>query len=912
MQINNVGNIQIIQKQQNFKGSSANSSTFSSFPSYQQIPLETSKAYVSPQIKEGYKEIETFDIPYIGKGKLYELANGHKVIIVPKASKTYISTIVGVGFSDEPADKKDMAHLSEHLLANYWNKANPTSDITKTLKEVGAYPNAATGNCSTKYYMSANVQDNTDLENLIKIQLGTLTNNNFSDEEIQKEKNIVIEEAKENGYFTDETRTAYNQTKKNLFCLDNLNGIVAENTMHKIEDIKKEDLEKFYNNFYRPDNMTTVIVGNVDDNSIKIIGKYLNKMGNPKTKTERNNISNIKEDVSIKQFQRNDMESQDKSNRYWHFTELSFIGPKVQNPKDTENLIVLNKVLENRLKKDGIEIDAGIPSVSSDKNISQIIDITGKAREDDVESNIKSIYSTIDNLVKNQISKNELDNAKEQVLEDMAGNLEDNKLLASFLNDMLLSDQKMGVKSSLNHLKNISSSDVQDAAKKYLDLNKASLVVVHPNKDAVQKNTEVSFKGLAELRETKDIKEYDLPNNLHVIFDSRPGIVKTAISCQFLCEEKQKNNNGIIDAMHSSLVRNKNEEDPAGNWIDKEGITIRKFGSSDNIQNIINGVKKELISPEFSNHELDESKEYQKERTQKAKKVSPRDLLETSNLSQNESEICPDWVTTNDLKTYHNTILKNSQGTVIITIPKEKLEQVESEIIKSLSELPTVRPHDYSKISSEYEPKDLDKNSIFLHKQEATDKVKIKKEFKIIDNGNIKDEAGIMLLSSILSSNLDKSLRDDLGLTYGAYSAFEKYNPKSGVITILTEIAKTPLDGSTKIALNQIDNIINQLATSKLDENILNSTKKQIKSNLLIPAETSVDRNMGLETSYRKSYDINHSKNLAEALDNLTSDDFQKIAQKYLTKPYLLEVSGNANAIEYNKNYFSSLGEIVI
>ena len=77
MNIRSVVNAQFVQKQQNFKGSSANSSPFTDFPSYQSIPLDASKAYASSQITEGYREIETFDVPYVGQGKLYELKNGH-------------------------------------------------------------------------------------------------------------------------------------------------------------------------------------------------------------------------------------------------------------------------------------------------------------------------------------------------------------------------------------------------------------------------------------------------------------------------------------------------------------------------------------------------------------------------------------------------------------------------------------------------------------------------------------------------------------------------------------------------------------------------------------------------------------------------------------------------------------------
>ena len=188
----------------------------------------------------------------------------------------------------------------------------------------------------------------------------------------------------------------------------------------------------------------------------------------------------------------------------------------------------------------------------------------------------------------------------------------------------------------------------------------------------------------------------------------------------------------------------------------------------------------------------------------------------------------------------------------------------------------------HSNISNLYNSNDLERNSIFLDKQDSADKIKIKKEFKIIDNGNIKDEAGIILLNSILNEKLGKSLREDLGLTYGANSYFEKHNPKFSIMTIRTEIAKAPLGGNLKIAIAQIDNIIKQIATTKIDENILNNTKKQIKSNLIIPAELLLTEI--LESAYKISYDINHSKKLSEALDSFTPSDIQVTAQKLLEK----------------------------
>ena len=915
MQINSVGNLQIVQKKQDFKGSSANSSSFFDFPSYQPIPLEASKAYASPQIMQPYKELEAFDIPYIGKGKLYELANGHKIILVPKASKTYISTIVGAGTSDEPAEKKDIAHLTEHLLASYWHKASPNSDVTKILKETGSSSNAGTSNCSTIYYNSANIQNNADLDKLMEIQLKTLTNNNFSEDEIQKEKNIIIEEAKENRYFTKDDRVAYKHTLKNLFQLDNANGAVAENSIEKIKNINKEDLDKFYKEFYRPDNMTTVIIGNVDDSSIKTISKHLNTIINPKSKLNRENISNINEEKNITQFKRSDIESQDKNNLNRSFADLSFIGPKLDNVVDTENLLILNEIIKNRLKEKNIKIDVEIPTVSMDKKIPQIISIKVDDFEEKIGNNIKIFYSVIEDLVENPIVKNEIETAKKQVFEKLADNLEDNTSLSWFINDRLLFNSKINIKESFSHINSSSSVELQDTAKKYFNLDKASLVVIHPYKDKETQANKISFKGLSKLENEKDIKEYDLPNNLHVVVDSRPGIVKTAVSCQFLFEDKHKNNSGMIDAMQSSLIRNKNDEFPAGKWIEQDGVFIRKSASLDDLQSILSNLKNELINPEFDKTNLEEAKKiqnnlldrYQNEQNQHSKKQK---LLDYPNRPQFENGICSYSTTTDDLKKYYSDLLKNSQGIVIITIPKEKLEQSEPELIKSLSEFSVIKPHDFSKVSNQHAPKDLEKNIIFLKPYSFSDNIIIEKTLKINTNGNITNEAGIMLLKSILNENLEKSLRENLALTYNASSTFEKYSAKHGILNISTVIAKTPLQDNTKTALVEIDKILDNLSSSKINEEILTNTKKQIKAELLIPTETSVNRNLDLKSSYVTSYDVNYSNKLAEAIDMITSDDLQKIAQEYLTKHYLLEISGNKKAIDANKEYLSKLGEI--
>lgn len=916
MQIKPVDNLKLINKVKNFKGNSETPASQAPSQEVQPAPLEASKAYASPQITEGYREISTFKVPYVGQGKLYELSNGHKVVLVSKASKTYISTRVGVGFNDEPADRKDMAHLTEHLLANYWHNADSTSNITKTLSEAGAYSNAITYPFSTIYHMSAEVQDNNDLNNLLKIQLNTLTNNHFNENAIEKEKNTIIEEAKENNYYIDGGRIARKQTLKNLFDLNESNGMVGRETFSKVKDITKTDLDKFYNNFYRPDNMTTIIIGNVDDNSIKVVSKYLNKMQNPKNKLERNNTSGINQNKYIKQFKKTDIESPDKSNKDGFYTEFSFIGPKVDNQEDTERLCLLYKILENRLKQKNILIFADTPTVSDDKNVPQAIRIGHYSfSDDDTTDANNTIYLSIFDLAKSPVSKEELNRAKANVFTDLANQLEKNEILQSLLFDLLMFNQQMNLKSSFMHYKNISPADIQNVAKKYLDLDKASMVIVHPNKEAVQKSKEVSFKGLAELSDEKDIKEYNLPNNLHVIIDSRPGTVKAAVSCLFLYENDQKYNHGMIKALDSALINSKDNESPEGNIINDESIILRKYGFSENIEKMVTQIKEDAINPEFNNYQLEESKSRQRKNQiddRNYKFYEKReDITKYINRSKSANDICDMNTTKNDFKNYYNYLLNNSQGTVIITIPKEKLEKTETEILKTLSEIPKVRPRDLSKISRLEEPESFDKNEVWLFKKDDSNKVEIKKDFKIIYNGDIKEEAEIMLLNRILRYKLGKHLREELGLTYSASSIIEKKNAKEADLKITTEIAKSPLASSTKTAIAGIDSIINELINTKVDNEVLNNSKKQVKSNLLIPSETTVDRNLEMEYLNKTTYDVNHNRKLAETIDNITPDDVQNIAKKYLTQNYNIDLVGSKKAIEANEEYIKTLGKVV-
>lgn len=63
-----------------------NSQPFLTFEPLMNVPLDTAKAYFSPILTQGYREIADYKTPYAKDCKMFELSNGHKVLIFPKKS----------------------------------------------------------------------------------------------------------------------------------------------------------------------------------------------------------------------------------------------------------------------------------------------------------------------------------------------------------------------------------------------------------------------------------------------------------------------------------------------------------------------------------------------------------------------------------------------------------------------------------------------------------------------------------------------------------------------------------------------------------------------------------------------------------------------------------------------------------
>jgi hypothetical protein len=202
--------------------------------------------------------------------KIYEstLANGMKVVMVPRPEFQTIETILQVKFGvKDEVDALETslgykplpqgtAHFLEHRIFE-----SKGEQLSRYFAEHGATINASTGTTTTQYYFSTI----RDFPELLKTFLNFIQRYEDSEEGVQKEAGIVFREFVRRYESQEAKITQY--MMKTVFPEHHLSREILgiESTIHAIN---KDHLALAHTQYYRPSNLTLTIVGNFDERDI--------------------------------------------------------------------------------------------------------------------------------------------------------------------------------------------------------------------------------------------------------------------------------------------------------------------------------------------------------------------------------------------------------------------------------------------------------------------------------------------------------------------------------------------------------------------------------------------------------------------------------------------------------------------
>ncbi|WNJ16343.1 pitrilysin family protein [Pontibacter sp. G13] len=193
----------------------------------------------------------------------FELKNGLRVIIHEDASipKAAVNLIYRVGSKDEAPHLTGFAHLFEHLMFR-GSKHIPSFD--RPLEEVGGQNNASTSADVTHYYINLPANQ---LETAFWLESDRMLELAFSEEGLEKEKSVVIEEYKQR-YLNQPYGDAYLKIREMAYQVHPYQWNPIGKDMSHIEQATLQDVKDFFYGFYAPNNATLVVAGDVKTSKV--------------------------------------------------------------------------------------------------------------------------------------------------------------------------------------------------------------------------------------------------------------------------------------------------------------------------------------------------------------------------------------------------------------------------------------------------------------------------------------------------------------------------------------------------------------------------------------------------------------------------------------------------------------------
>lgn len=209
-----------------------------------------------------------------GKGGIVQqtiLPSGLKIITetVPTVRSAAVGYWVAIGSRDEEIPEAGAAHFLEHLLF----KGTPTRtamEISSSLEAVGGDMNAFTTQEYTCFH--AKVLDR-DMKLVIDTLSDMLTSSNVTNEDVDQERNVVLEEI--SMHEDEPNELAYDNWSQTLLG-DQPIGRPIIGTRKSITEMTRTQVYGFFKKYYSPERTIISIAGNIDhDVAVKMIADSL-------------------------------------------------------------------------------------------------------------------------------------------------------------------------------------------------------------------------------------------------------------------------------------------------------------------------------------------------------------------------------------------------------------------------------------------------------------------------------------------------------------------------------------------------------------------------------------------------------------------------------------------------------------
>ncbi len=413
--------------------------------------------------------------------KKKKFKNGLGLVVAPTKNTRSVTVLIltKVGSKYEKKELNGISHFLEHMCFKGTKKRPTAFDITKEIDRVGGIMNAFTSKDYTGYFVKVN---GSHLELALDLTFDIFLNSIFPEEEIEKEKGVILEEIK----MYEDTPTQYIETlwEKNLYG-DTPAGWDIIGKRETVLSIKRRDLLNYKKRYYLPNNTVISVAGKLDESIIyKKIKEYFS--------TKQKRI--LKKKIKISERQKNPkILFFKKDTKQTHLA----LGVRAFNLFDRRkyplNLlsVILGGNMSSRLFQE-IREKRGLAyyintKVEANPDSGYLVSYAGVDHKN-LKETVELILNEYKNIAKKGVREDEFLMAKEYIKGILEISLEDSENIASFYGTQLLLENKiLDLKEKIKKIEKVKIDEIQRVAKEIFRNEKLNLVFISPQKENINK-----------------------------------------------------------------------------------------------------------------------------------------------------------------------------------------------------------------------------------------------------------------------------------------------------------------------------------------------------------------------------------------------------------------------------------------
>jgi len=456
--------------------------------------------------------------------------------------KASIRLILKAGSLMEDNDQLGIAHLIEHMVFN-GTKSYPKNKIDEYLSsiglQIGSDYNASTGFETTSYRMEIPTDDISKIEKGIHILSEMVGSASLEDSSFEKERKIVEEEWRSR---LGKSKRLFKDFKKYLY--KNSKFIEREpiGDMEIIRNFSYDVAKRFYNDWYRPDLMGIIAVGDFDPVYIEsIIAKYFNRLENKSNRLSPNTLLPKYNDSLF-------LNQSDKEQTNILFTirnkNQKLAKDTIKNARTDiiHNLIIA--IVNNRFAelndKGNVNFDFALVNKFSLTSKSNAFLIAAYLKEDKISEGLISILTELERIKQNGFIKEELEIYKKKGISFRMQSLKSkstrnnkshiDEITRNFLENEFVIGEEREIQLYEEIYKTITINDLNDQFKQWFKPEDRLINFRYPQK-VINKISKDEFLATEEKIKKAKLKQYKF------LLNNKPLIKKKLAISNILSEK---------------------------------------------------------------------------------------------------------------------------------------------------------------------------------------------------------------------------------------------------------------------------------------------------------------------------------------------------------------------------------------